>query len=328
MIQVSRMRLEGLICTQNCSCTRLSRQSLPKIINPLPHSPFPFACRAGEIFFLFLQRRVTACGTFEECNRIGGNPHCSRLSTLHSRLDKHTRRNLPQRAGPLEKRIHTSQDAHRRQPFEQAKAEVRDGQRFLDGKAHICQPAAHGLGVKVEVQLGELDRLEREWAPFLAAQSVAQDGLKILFVGVFQDEVRTGLKDVPHLAQGLGRIRHVVQRADHGRRVEQPVHEWQAIDVSRDENKPVRSAQACLRLLELGARIIQQDDALETGVARRVSPRTGAQFEQQFAAFREQTFQRDGFAAVLVFAPAAIPERGLVIGAVVVADWWSGHLVG
>ena len=78
-------------------------------------------------------------------------------------------------------------------------------------------------------------------------------------------------------------------------------------------------------MLELGAGVIQQDDALEALVARRVAPGAGAELEQEPAAGGQQSAQGDGFYLVFVAAVALIPEGGLVVGAFVVADGGEGR---
>ena len=59
--------------------------------------------------------------------------------------------------------------------LEQVDSEMRDGQLAPDFKAGLGQPAADGARVKVEIQGGEFDRLERKGAPRLAAQQVTGD---------------------------------------------------------------------------------------------------------------------------------------------------------
>ena len=73
-------------------------------------------------------------------------------------------------------------------------------------------------------------------------------------------------------------------------------------------------------MLELGAGVVEQDDALEALVAGGVAPGAGADLEQELAAGGQQAAQGDGFHLVFVAAVALIPEGGLVVGAFVVAD--------
>ena len=78
---------------------------------------------------------------------------------------------LPPVAGELGEGVHADQQLEREVALEQADAVVRDGELALDGKAALPQPAAHGFGVEVEVEGGELDRLGGEGAPVLAPRS-------------------------------------------------------------------------------------------------------------------------------------------------------------
>ena len=75
-----------------------------------------------------------------------------------------------------------------------------------------------------------------------------------------------------------------------------------------------------MRLLQLGARIIEQDDAVKAEVARRISSGTSPKFEQEASAFGEESLEGNGFRAVFVLASAFIPKGGLVIGAFVIAN--------
>ena len=205
-------------------------------------------------------------------------------------------------------------------PLERPRPKVRDGAGLLDPEAEVRQPLAHGLGMEVEVERGELHRLTAKWTPSLPAQPVAQDGLEIALVGIFQDKDRTRLEYPPHLGQGPGRILHVVQGADHGRAVEQVRHERQPVDIGGHIDVARGVTEPRPRLLELGARVVQKNDPLVPGVAGRVAPGTGAQFQQPAPGGRQEVPQRDGFGAILVLTPALLPEGGLVVGALVIAD--------
>src|SRR4029078_7757242 len=82
----------------------------------------------------------------------------------------------------------------------------------------------------------------------------------------------------------------------------------------------VSCAQAVLRLLELRGGIVEQHDAFEAGVARRVAAGAGAQLQQQAAGRRQQGSEGARFAQVFVGAWARVPKSLLVLGAFVVAD--------
>ena len=100
----------------------------------------------------------------------------------------------------------------------------------------------------------------------------------------------------------------MVQNADHRRRVEQAIYEREAIYIRRHINVFVGNAEPLLRLLQLGARIIEEEDAIKAMVPRRVTSRASAKFEEESPALREEALQGDGFRAVFVFASAFIPE--------------------
>ena len=133
-------------------------------------------------------------------------------------------------------------------------------------------------------------------------------------------KVAAGLQDAAHLRQGARGIRHVMEGADHGGSVEQAGDKGQAVGVGGDVDVARAAPQARLGLLELGAGVVEQDDALEALVAGGVAPGAGADLEQQLAAGGQQAAQGDGFHLVFVAAVALIPEGGLVVGAFVVAD--------
>ena len=71
----------------------------------------------------------------------------------------------------------------------------------------------------------------------------------------------------------------MVQGADHRGRIEKAVYEWQTVDIRGNTDETIRSAQLFLCLLELGAGLIRQDDALKTMVTGRIAARTCAKFE-------------------------------------------------
>src|SRR5688572_4958116 len=98
-----------------------------------------------------------------------------------------------------------------------------------------------------------------------------------------------------------------MQCTDHGSRVKQTIHKWQAVDIRCNVAISIRLTQPLLSLFQLRARIIKQDNALKAPVALRISPGTGSQFQQEAATFRQESLEGNGFRAVLVFASALIP---------------------
>ena len=89
--------------------------------------------------------------------------------------------------------------------------------------------------MEIKIQLGKLDRFQREWVPNLSPQPVTQDRFKISFVGILQDESGIFLQGALHLLQRQAGIGHVVQGADHGGAIEGSGHERQAVDICGDE---------------------------------------------------------------------------------------------
>jgi hypothetical protein len=84
----------------------------------------------------------------------------------------------------------------------------------------------------------------------------------------------------------------VVQRADHGGRIEQAMHEWQSVDIGRHIHVTVGAAEPGLRLLQLRARIIQEDDPIKAQVARRIPAGACAQLQQEPPACGKQALAR------------------------------------
>ncbi len=105
----------------------------------------------------------------------------------------------------------------------------------------------------------------------------------------------------------------MVQSADQGGGIEQTRDERQAVDISRDVDVTPSLTKPLLRLAELGARIVQQHNALETAVTGGVPACARAQLEQQLTGFWQQSLQGDRFHAVFIFTTTSIPEAGLVV---------------
>ena len=114
-----------------------------------------------------------------------------------------------------------------------------------------------------------------------------------------------------------------MQRADHGRGVEQAIHKREAVDIRGNIYILIGCAESLLGLLQLGARIIEQDYALKAEVARRISSGAGAQFQQDPSAFGEKSLESDRFGTVLILTSTFIPKGGLIIGAFVVTNGGS-----
>ena len=85
------------------------------------------------------------------------------------------------------------------------------------------------------------------------------------------------MQNIPHLFQGLRGIRHMMKNTDHRSRIEQAIDERQAINIGRNINIFFRPAKSLPGLLQLGVRIIQQDDPLKAGVTRCVPARAGTE---------------------------------------------------
>lgn len=135
--------------------------------------------------------------------------------------------------------------------------------------------------MEIEIEGGKFHRLEGEGIPMLAEEQITQDGFEVLFVGKLQNENPSNLDHLPHLTQDARRISHVMQSANSGDGIEQVGDERQAIGISGNETISVAASEPRLRLLQLGARVVEQDDPLEV-VARSVASSPGAYFEQQF----------------------------------------------
>jgi len=112
----------------------------------------------------------------------------------------------------------------------------------------------------------------------------------------------------------------MVQNTDHRHAIEESVYKWEAIYICRNIEIFIRGSQPLLRLFQLGARIIKQDNALKATVARSISSGTSPKFKHKAPAGREQAFQGNGFCTVFVLASAFIPEGGLVIGAFIITN--------
>jgi hypothetical protein len=112
----------------------------------------------------------------------------------------------------------------------------------------------------------------------------------------------------------------MMQNADHRRAVEQAIYEWETVGIRRDVKIFIRAAEALLRLFQLGARIIEQDDLIKALITRRISSGTGSKFKQDASFVRQQTLEGNGFGAVFLLASALIPKGLLVIGAFVITN--------
>jgi hypothetical protein len=104
-----------------------------------------------------------------------------------------------------------------------------------------------------------------------------------------------------------------MEDTDHRRGVEQSIDKGKAIHVRRNIDVSIRLAKPLLRLFQLCARVIEQDDAIEAGIARRISPGARAKLEQEASLLWEEALESNGFGAVFVLTPAFIPEGPLVI---------------
>lgn len=135
-----------------------------------------------------------------------------------------------------------------------------------------------------------------------------------------KDEGSPWLQHLAHLLQRPGGFCHVVQGADHRGCVEQVWNKRQAVDIRGNVQVLIAGAQPLACLAQLSTRIIHQDDALESLVARRVAPRAGPEFQQKPALGRQQPLQGNRFNLVLVCATSLLPETGLVVRVFVVDD--------
>jgi len=177
--------------------------------------------------------------------------------------------------------------------------------------------------MKIEIKGDKLHLLRRERIPRLPAQKITQDGFQIALVGKFQQKLGIPAQYTPDTLDGQSGLRHVMQRAYHGRPVKQAVHKWKFIDIRGDIKVARVIPQAFARLQQLRAGVIQQDDAFETGIARGVAAGSGAQFQQELAGFGQQALERDLFDGVFVAAFAGIPEGALIIRAFVGTNGWG-----
>ena len=84
-------------------------------------------------------------------------------------------------------------------------------------------------------------------------EQIAQHGLPVALVGEFEDEAGLQRQHAADLGERLGRIRHVVQGADHGRAVEDVVHKGQMINIRGHEAEARRIAEMLARLQQLCA---------------------------------------------------------------------------
>ena len=131
-----------------------------EIVDAILDAPGAGAGGAGEGAWRFAERGVPAVRAGEEGARSGDGCFPARPAAGEDAGGE-----LPPVAGELGEGIHADEQLEREVALEEADAVVRDGELALDGKAALPQPAAHGFGVEVEVEGGELDRLGGEGAP-------------------------------------------------------------------------------------------------------------------------------------------------------------------
>jgi len=93
------------------------------------------------------------------------------------------------------------------------------------------------------------------------------------------------------------------------------------VDVGGNVAVACAGAQTRLRLLQLGAGIIHQDNLFIARVAGRVAPGACAQFQQQPALGGHQPADGNGFSSIFISPVALFPEGSLVIRAFVITDW-------
>ena len=164
-------------------------------------------------------------------------------------------------------------------PLEDTHTEMGHRQDFFNQKALFFEPATDGARMEIKIQRGKLNRFEHIGVPGLMVQRITDNGFNIALIGIFQNEGGPGPENFAHLVQGGRSICHMVQGADHRGRIEKAVYEWQTVDKRGNIDETIRSVQLFLCLLELGAGLIRQDDALKTMVTGRIVARTCAQFE-------------------------------------------------
>lgn len=194
------------------------------------------------------------------------------------------------------------------------------GQCLLNVKPKILEPALHSLWMEIKVELHELNRVQRERTPGLPAEEIAKDRLEIQLIRKLEDKHSARSQHIFYLSQRFRRIRHVMKNTDHRRSIEQAIHKRQAIYISRHIDISIGSSQPLLGLLELGPRIIQQDDPVEAEVARRISPGTRAKLQQEMPFLGKEPLQSYGLRAVFIVAPTFPPEGSLIVGVFVVAN--------
>ncbi len=136
------------------------------------------------------------------------------------------------------------------------------------------------FGWKSKLSLANSTGSSVNGTPLLFAHQIAHNGLEVQLVGKFQDEDPFRAQDILDLRQGLGGIGHVMQGPDHGHSIEQAIDEGKAVGVGGHVNIFLGGTESQLGLFELGARIVQQDDAVKAEVARRISPGARSQLQE------------------------------------------------
>jgi hypothetical protein len=133
--------------------------------------------------------------------------------------------------------------------------------------------------------------------------------------------VAPGLQNRRNLLQCPLRFDQVVQRADHGGGIEDLPSEGQAIDIGGDINEARLLPQSLTGLLQLGQRVIQQENLPIPPIARRVAPGPRPKLQQPLSSLGgEKAAQGDGLHAILILAAALLPKRFLIIRTFVIAD--------
>ena len=92
------------------------------------------------------------------------------------------------------------------------------------------------------------------------------------------------------------------------------------LSLARALSSPVRGGSTYL--LNLGQRVIHDDDSFIAFVAERVPSGAGADFQEEFPLFWKKPFQRDGFGSVFVSTFPFSPELVLIVGLIIVAESW------
>jgi hypothetical protein len=181
--------------------------------------------------------------------------------------------------GPLKNGINPCEEARRDDPFQQINPKMGDCQGSFDMKTKVCQPSMDTARMKVKVQSSEFHRFWGERAPGLEAQHITKNGFDIAFIGEFQDKTRARVQDIPYLAQRSRSISHMMQDANHGRGIEQSIHERQPVDVSCHIGVAIGSPQEFLGLFQLRAGIVQQDYMVKAAVPPGVTSGSGSKFQ-------------------------------------------------